>query len=338
MAADQPRRGEPTARRSATSPASPPEAARPVPRRTAGSVPTPPKAPRPRRTASSPTSPPAALTETTTIPKIDATTSIPRIDETTTIPKITASLLRSPRGAKSGKHNEAASGRKTDAKPTSELPDKLTPDPADDDTPTAGEKPTAGSRRKGRARPRRSADSPNEPEWRKVDTEEADELDEKPPLPLAVKIGGVVLIGVILVVAGWLGLSLGGGSTPDHSKLWTVKPPVQIGDFVAKDVKDTSPTDHSRLVGTANYSDGTTKFVLVISRYEVSMPGIVENTGLVNPVKVGNATCGTTVDTSLPACVRIVDFTGVLVAGLSGQDPEALVATLDTVTAALTGS
>ncbi|MDO5092281.1 MAG: hypothetical protein Q4D79_02490 [Propionibacteriaceae bacterium] len=287
-------------------------------------------------------SPPAALTETTTIPKIDdATTSIPRIDETTTIPKITASLLKSRMEGKTGKQNEAKTGKskKSETRPTSkESQSKPTPDPADDDTPAAEGKPAASSRRKGRARPRRSADSPNEPEWRKVDTEEDDEPDDKPPLPLAVKIGGILLIGVVLVVAGWLGLSIGGSGPPDHSNLWAVKPPIQIGDFVAKDVKDTSPADRSRSVSTANYSDGTSKFVLVVSRYEVSMPGIVENTGLANPVKVGNATCGTTVDTNLPACVRIVDFTGVLVAGLSGQDPETLVTTLDSVTTALTGS
>lgn len=321
MPSHWPRRDEPRARRSATSPVSPPEPSYPAPRRTAGSVPTPPKAPLPRRTASSAVSPSASVTETTALPRIDATT---------TLPKITASILKAEPKPKTSTRADA---QNTDSQ--SKAPKKKRTQDGPQDT---GATPTPRSRRKDRAAPRRSADSPNEPGWHNVpkkDTDDDAEHNGKPPIPMVVKLIGLGLVVVVLVLAALLGLWFAGGKPSTHAARWSTKPPVQIGNFVVGDVKDESSPNRSQAVVTAQYSDGASKFVLVTSRSEISAPGFAESIGLTNPTKVGKSVCGTTADTNVPACLRIVDFTGILVAGLSGQDNETLAKTVDTVYEAL---
>ncbi|RRD04713.1 hypothetical protein EII34_09230 [Arachnia propionica] len=194
--------------------------------------------------------------------------------------------------------------------------------------------------------PRRSALTPSSPgRWHAVGR---DDDDAKPPLPVWVKSTAIGVLVVIVVVAGWLVFNLASPTPPSPSTSpsdsatssgpWELRLVKQVGEYVAGDpiVGDGSVTGDAELL-SADYSDGTSKFRLQLYRPETDMTAYLKTAGVVEPVEVGNAMCGTLEGNGLPMCVRVVDDTAIAVAGLSEQTPEALSALVDEFYARLSG-
>ena len=201
--------------------------------------------------------------------------------------------------------------------------------------------------------PRRSAASPFSPDeepagWRNVPRDEAGDGEDDehstdetpatqphhqpPPIPRFVKVAGVIAAVVLLVVAGWIGLTLGKPS-PEASPTCELKLPVQVGDFVAGEAKESPAPDGKSSIIRATYSDGNTKFVLLFQR-----PGPASNldsylgeVGISDISQVHDASCGIFVDSKNPVCARVLDSTAIMVMGLSNQDNESLAGLIDTV-------
>lgn len=100
-------------------------------------------------------------------------------------------------------------------------------------------------------------------DWKAVGHQDAATANH-PPLPKAVKVGGLALLVVVLVTAVLVGLRLGGALEPEPEpsptpKL-TMEPPVQLGSYV-RGALNTS--DDGNLV-SADYTDGTASIVLLL--------------------------------------------------------------------------
>lgn len=189
--------------------------------------------------------------------------------------------------------------------------------------------------------------------WRNVPQPSTDELltpdaqvADPPQIPLAVKIGGLSLVGVLLLMSAWLGLSLGGSGGPQSTNsptptidetLWDLDPPTTLGGFVVGETTSTPfGTSSDRAIVRANYADGTAKIVLLLSRPEDDVSTYLEDTAIGDNESVDDATCGTSIDNDVPVCVRVVDDTAIAVAGLSDQEFSELASLVDAFYSAMT--
>lgn len=168
--------------------------------------------------------------------------------------------------------------------------------------------------------------------------------DAPPPMPRLVKIVGLVAVGVLLVLAAWLGLSLGSGNptaSPSQSIIpgdWALTPPTVVGDLVRGEETTTQdPADPDRVVIRANYSDGADEVILLLARPETDIPSFLLEAGVSGITATGASMCGTSVDTGSPVCAQVVDLTGIMVLGLSDQSASELDAHVEAFHAALTG-
>ena len=186
--------------------------------------------------------------------------------------------------------------------------------------------------------------------WRNVPQPSMEELTtpsvevvDAPQMPLVVKVVGIALVVLLLVLAAWLGLSLGGSGEPAASPtpsidetLWVMESPTTLGNYVRGDVTSTpAGTQGDRDIVRANYADGTNSIVLLLSRPEDDLATYLENAGVDTTEPVGDATCGISVDNDVQVCARIVDDTAIAVAGLNDQDFEQLAELIDQFYAAL---
>lgn len=185
---------------------------------------------------------------------------------------------------------------------------------------------------------RRSATSPETPareprEWRNVpkdDTE--DEIPAKPPrhhippIPRFVKIMGIVAVVVLLVIAGWLGMVLGGLGKPsaDASPTWALKLPTQIGNFANDGVKESAAPSGAGTILRSNYSDGASQFMLLLQRPAPELNSYLADSDITNITSVHDALCGTYEKQQKPVCARVIDKTVIMVMGLDGQNNETL--------------
>ncbi|RMB61494.1 hypothetical protein [Tessaracoccus antarcticus] len=151
---------------------------------------------------------------------------------------------------------------------------------------------------------------------------------EAPRMPTAVKVGGIALVAVLLLLAAWLGLTLGGSGEPEPSPTptveetpWELAPPVTIGNLVQGETTTTPRgTQGDRDIVRSDYSDGTNKVVLLLSRPEDDLASYLKDTGIEKTEPVGDTTCGFSVDNNnIPVCARLVDNTAITVAGLTDQ-------------------
>lgn len=163
-------------------------------------------------------------------------------------------------------------------------------------------------------------------------TPSAAQVADPPGIPKVVKIVGLLIVILLLLLSVWLGLSLGrsgaGGpaTTPSPSvddTLWALEPPITVGNFVSGDVTITPGTNGDRDIARANYTDGTDKLILLLSRPEDDLATYLENANVtdVQPGQISDGiSCGISDDNKLPFCARVVDDTAIAVAGLSEQD------------------
>ena len=174
--------------------------------------------------------------------------------------------------------------------------------------------------------------------WRNVPRPTTEELltpstqvVDPPSIPRGVKIVGLLIVFVLLLLSVWLGLSLstsGSGvpaPTPSVDEtLWDLEPPTTVGDFVKGDVTDTpGAADGERDIVRANYTDGTDKLILLLSRPEDDLSIYLKDAGVpdAEPMEGSDGIrCGISRDNAVPVCARIVDNTAIAVAGLSDQD------------------
>ena len=170
------------------------------------------------------------------------------------------------------------------------------------------------------------------------------EIVDTPQMPLVVKVVGLLLVAALLILAAWLGLSLGGSTDPEPSPtpsidetLWVMETPTTMGNYVRGEVTSTpAGTRGDRDIVTAKYSNGADdKIVLLLSRPEDNLDTYLENAGVENTEPVAHATCGTSVDNSAPVCARVVDETAIAVVGINDQDFVRLASTVESFYAAL---
>ena len=187
--------------------------------------------------------------------------------------------------------------------------------------------------------------------WRNVPKPSIEELitpsvpgtTDAPRMPVAVKVGGLVLVALLLLLAAWLGLTLGGSAQPAPSptptievKPWELDPPVTMGKLVQGGRTDTpAGTNGDRDIVRTDYSDGTDKVVLLLSRPETDLARYLGDAGVEKSKPVEGASCGVSVDNNVPVCARVVDDTAITVAGLTDQNFTELASLVDSFYAAM---
>lgn len=168
--------------------------------------------------------------------------------------------------------------------------------------------------------------------------------DPPPPIPTWAKAVAIVGVSVLLVLSAWLGLSLG-APTPSASPSptpvqpdWALEAPQVVGDFVRGESGESmDPANDERRIITSEYSDGTNRIVVLLSRPETDAPSYLLNAGVTDVTTEGEAACGTSADTGSPVCVRIVDRSAVMVLGLTGQSHVVLAENVEAFLEVLTG-
>jgi hypothetical protein len=137
---------------------------------------------------------------------------------------------------------------------------------------------------------------------------------------------GVVALVVLLVIAIWVGMSLSGIGRPsaDASPAWVLKLPSQIADFAHDGVKESDAPDGEGTILQSNYSDGSSKFTLLLQRPAPDLNSYLSESGITNVASVHDASCGIYENQQKPVCARVIDKTIIMVMGLSGQDNETL--------------
>lgn len=196
--------------------------------------------------------------------------------------------------------------------------------PEDHETPMDAEAAMADAEGQWRNVPRPTTDELLTPSTQVVDT---------PSIPRVVKIIGIFIVLVLLLLSVWLGLSLGrSGPAPEPTpsvdeSLWDLDAPIQVGPLVRGDVKSTpKESDDDRDILSANYTDGTDKVILSLSRPADDLGTYLTDLGVssVEPVEGSNGiSCGI-LDKATPVCARVVDDTAIAVAGLSEQNFDTL--------------
>lgn len=198
-------------------------------------------------------------------------------------------------------------------------------------------------------RPERAAEPTPSDDWRAVDSA----AGPHPPLPPAVKWGGLGLLALLLVGAILAGIGLGGGfgsggsSSPEPTPELTMEPPIQVGDYVRGRLSTTEPSasvGSTRQVG-AEYSDGSVGIVFLMVWPKDDLTTFMTDAGIdldaapatpapssspSEPATAsasattagGDIVCGVSQDTERVACGKLVRGTGVMVAALGGQVEE----------------
>lgn len=224
--------------------------------------------------------------------------------------------------------------RRSAATPTS----STTPaSPASPDTTTVFRRVTEPIARRSAASPETPGREPGE--WHKVPQDDAeDEIPTRPPrhhippIPGFVKIMGVVAAVVLLVIAGWLGMTLGGLGKPsaEASPTWALKLPTQIRDFANDGVKESAAPSGAGTILRSNYSDGASQFMLLLQRPAPELNSYLSDSGITNITSVHDASCGIYENQQKPVCARVIDKTLIMVMGLDGQDNETLADLIET--------
>ena len=192
------------------------------------------------------------------------------------------------------------------------------------------------------------AGAPATGQWRRVprapeevtDTtpvEDAGVPDPPPPIPLPVKVVGIALIALLLLAAVWVGMSLGRSApveapsfSPPPPPAWAMEPPQVLGEFVQGTLeRNPAGSAIGKEIVRADYSDGTDRVVLLLSRPETSLEQYLAEAGVEGATEVGQSSCGTSIDTNRPVCARIADDTAIMVAGLTEQALSTLAGQVD---------
>ena len=178
-------------------------------------------------------------------------------------------------------------------------------------------------------------------QWTAVSREEP----ARPPLPSFVKFGGLALLAVMVIAAVLIGVALGGGFTPatpspsaSPTPAYPLELPVQVGDLVRGDVTESQgPAPENQQIVRADYSDGTSRVVVLVTFPERTITQFLEDAGVAMNDTSGQVLvsdgiyCGTSADTGLEACGIVQDSTGLLVLPTTEthQSAEDLVAAFD---------
>ena len=167
---------------------------------------------------------------------------------------------------------------------------------------------------------RRSALSPETPskdpgEWRNVPSK--DEIDAGtprnhiPPIPGFVKVMGK--------------------PNAEASPAWDLKLPSQIANFAHDGVKESAAPSGGGTVLRSNYSDGSSKFTLLLQRPAPELETYLSDSGITGVTSVHDASCGTFEQAQKPVCARVIDKTVIMVMGFSDQDNETLANLIESV-------
>ncbi|MDO5067593.1 MAG: hypothetical protein Q4D96_09975 [Propionibacteriaceae bacterium] len=194
--------------------------------------------------------------------------------------------------------------------------------------------------------PRRSALTPSSAaspgHWRVVGRNDD---GAKPPLPVWVKSTAIGVLVLFVVVAGWLVFNLASppspvnspSSSPSSSAASEAALPKQMGDYVAGDIIEHETSSPDETLVSANYSDGSNKLLVQLYRPETDINAYIEKVGILEPVEVGSAMCGTLEGRQIPMCAKVAGQTVIAVGGHSGQSPETLAALVDEFHSRLSG-
>lgn len=227
---------------------------------------------------------------------------------------------------------------------TSPEDDDVTAEPAPVPRRSADSPPSAASAGSpaSSASPSASQDGPEAAPgiWRKVDKDpglpaadagqvSAQKPHHRRPLPRSVILVGVLVTVLLVVVAGWIGSSLAGPGTKDTvsptNGSWPLDPPKLVGELVRGEVTETSdPANANHTIVRTDYTDGTTKVVLILSRPEADLGAFLTDAGVPDSSDVGSTKCGTSTDTNSPVCAMVTDDTGLMLVGLTEQEPATL--------------
>lgn len=198
---------------------------------------------------------------------------------------------------------------------------------------------------------------PEVSDWRPA----GDSAAPHPPLPRHIKWGGLGLLAALVAAAVLVGVALGGGfgSKPEAtaSPELSMDPPVQVGEYVRGRTSSANP-EASPSAGrqvSAEYSDGSASLVFLMVWPLEDLSKFMDDAGVqvgaepsgspspsasVEPSASGfqdpSIVCGISADTNGVACAKLVHGTGVMVAGLSGQQAEEVAYLLDEFEQAVT--
>ncbi len=156
---------------------------------------------------------------------------------------------------------------------------------------------------------------------------------------------GPVIVVILLIVGAFVGAALGRSaavpeavtSSPSPTPAFALEPPVQVGDLVRGEVTESSgPAPENQRIVRADYSDGANRLIFVMTWPEDDASAYVADAGVESVVQAGDGVlCGTSVDTSLPACGRVVDGTGLLLLAVTEQATADVAELLDEYTEAV---
>lgn len=167
----------------------------------------------------------------------------------------------------------------------------------------------------------------------------------QPPAPWWHRLLGPAIAAALVVAGGLIGAGLGGATgssqSPTHapSPTLTMDPPVQVGDLVRGDVTASDgPAPENQRIVRADYSDGVNKVIFVMTWPQEDAATYVADAGVegASAVGGGGTLCGLSVDTSLPACGRVTEETGLLLLAVTEHATEDLAALLTEFETAVT--
>lgn len=143
----------------------------------------------------------------------------------------------------------------------------------------------------------------------------------QPAAPWWGRLLGPAIAAALVVAGGLIGAGLGGATgssespTPTPSPKLIMDPPVQVGDLVRGGVTESNgPAPENQRIVRADYSDGVNKVIFVMTWPEDDAVTYVADAGVEDAAEVGGpgTLCGLSLDTSLPACGRVTEETGLL--------------------------
>lgn len=205
-----------------------------------------------------------------------------------------------------------------------------------------------------------SADSPPTQDWAPVGSRHgahegrrgapgpsgARGIPSEPARPWWELAAGPAIVIVLLIVGALVGASLGrmsaapaSSSSPSPSPSFALEPPVQVGDLVRGEITESEgPAPDNQRIVRADYSDGANRMIFVMTWPVTDASAFVSDAGVEGIVDSGGGTlCGTSIDTSLPACGRVLDGTGLLLLAVTEQATSDVAALLTDFEAAVVG-